>query len=33
MFACCILHKMILEDENDVVGLENILGRLENGGM
>jgi hypothetical protein len=33
MFACCILHNMILEDESDVVGLENILGGLEDGGV
>jgi len=26
MFACCILYNMILEDEHDVPGLENILG-------
>ena len=26
MFACCILHNMILEDECDVPGLENVLG-------
>ena len=25
MFACCILHNMILDDEHDVLGLENIL--------
>jgi hypothetical protein len=29
MFVCC----MILEDESDVVGLENILGGLEDGGV
>jgi hypothetical protein len=28
MFACCILHNMIVEDESDVPGLENILGGL-----
>ena len=26
MFACCILHNMILEDESGVQGLENVLG-------
>ena len=26
MFLCCILHNMILEDESDVPGLENVLG-------
>ena len=25
MFACCILHNMIIDDEHDVPGLENIL--------
>jgi hypothetical protein len=25
MFTCCILHNMILDDEHDVPGLENIL--------
>lgn len=25
MFACCILHNMVLEEERDVTGLENIL--------
>jgi hypothetical protein len=25
MFACCIIHNMILDDEHDVPGLENIL--------
>ena len=25
MFACCIFHNMILDDEHDVPGLENIL--------
>ena len=28
MFACCILYNMILEDERDVPGLENIISRL-----
>jgi hypothetical protein len=28
MFACCILHNMILEDECDVPGLENIISGL-----
>jgi hypothetical protein len=32
MFACCILHNMIVEDENDVPGLKNILGGLEDFG-
>lgn len=26
MFACYILHNMILKDERDVSGLENVLG-------
>ena len=26
MFACCILHNMIMEDEHDVPRLENVLG-------
>ena len=26
MFACCILHNMILDDESGVQGLENVLG-------
>ena len=25
MFACCILHNMILDDESGVQGLENVL--------
>jgi hypothetical protein len=28
MFTCCILHNMILEDEKDVEGLEDILADL-----
>jgi hypothetical protein len=28
MFACCIFHNMILEDERDVPGLENVLGTV-----
>jgi hypothetical protein len=32
MFACCILHNMIVEDENSVQGLENILVGLEDFG-
>jgi hypothetical protein len=26
MFACCILHNMIMDDEHDVPGLENVVG-------
>jgi hypothetical protein len=26
MFACCILHNMILDDENGIQGLENVFG-------
>ena len=26
MFACCILHNMILDDESGVQGLENVFG-------
>jgi len=29
MFTCCILHNMILEDEEGVEGLEDIIGDLE----
>ena len=29
MFACCILHNMILEDEEGVEGLEDIIAELE----
>ena len=25
MFACCIIHNMIVDDEHNVLGLENIL--------
>ena len=32
MFAYCILHNMIVEDESDVLGLENILVGLEDFG-
>ena len=30
MFTCCILHNIILEDERDVPGLENIISVDEN---
>lgn len=33
MFACCILHNMILDDEHDVPGLENILAGEFGGNM
>jgi len=26
VFACCIFHNMILDDERDVPGLENVFG-------
>jgi hypothetical protein len=29
MFTCCILHNMILEDEQDVEGLEDIIAELQ----
>jgi hypothetical protein len=31
IFACCIFHDMILEDESDVSRLEYILRGLEDG--
>jgi hypothetical protein len=33
MFTCCIFHNMILEDEQDVEGLEDIIGELESDAM
>jgi hypothetical protein len=30
MFACCILHNMIIDDESGVQGLENVLGAAFN---
>ena len=29
MFTCCIFHNMILEDEQDVHGLEDIVAKLQ----
>jgi hypothetical protein len=29
MFACCILHNMILEDKCNVLGLDDIFGNRE----
>jgi glutathionylspermidine synthase len=29
MFTCCILHNMILEDEENVEGLEDIIPELQ----
>lgn len=31
MFACCISHNMILEDEEGVEGLNNVIGELHDG--
>lgn len=33
IFACCILHNLILEDKCDVLGLENILAELRDGSL
>jgi hypothetical protein len=33
MFACCILHNMILDDEDGVEGLEDIIGDLQVGAV
>jgi hypothetical protein len=33
MFTCCILHNMIMEDEEDVEGLEDIIPELQGHAM
>ena len=33
MFACCIFHNMIIDDEHDVPGLENIIAAEFGGNM
>ncbi len=33
MFTCCILHNMILEDEEDIEGLDDIVGELQVGNV
>lgn len=33
MFTCCIFHNMIVEDEQSVLGLENIVGGLGDFGV